>query len=71
MKIKFDTNTKDVGAATAAFSSLYMYCKDLTMHKSSWGDEYINIEGEIDSGNLKILESALPDGTFNEDTEKL
>lgn len=71
MKIKFDTNTKDVSAATAAFSSLYMYCKDLSMNKSSWGDEYINIYGEIDSYNLKILESALPDGTFNEDTEKL
>jgi len=71
MKIKFDTNTKDVGAATAAFSSLYMYCTDLSMSKNSWGEEVINIYGEIESSNTNILESALPDGTFNEDTEKL
>jgi hypothetical protein len=71
MKINFDTNTKDVDAATAAFNSLYPYCKDLSMNKSKWEGEYINIYGSIDTENLDILQGALPNGTFNEDTEKL
>ena len=71
MKIKFDTNTKDVNAATAAFSSLYPYCKDLSMSVSSWNEDIVNVYGEIDSSNMAILEKALPDGTFNEDTDKL
>ena len=71
MKIKFDTNTKDIGAATAAFSSLYPYCRDLTLSVSSWNEDTMNIYGEISSENMATLEKALPDGTFNEDTEKL
>jgi len=74
MKIKFDTYTKDVAAAASAFSSLYPYCKDLTLNKSStisnWGEECLNIYGEIDTTNMNVLESALPDGTFNQDTDK-
>jgi len=71
MKIKFDTHTKDVAAAAAAFSTLYAYCKDLTLNKSSWGEECLNIYGEISSENMATLEKALPDGTFNEDADKL
>ena len=71
MKIKFDTYTKDVAAATAAYSSLYAYCSDLTLSTNIWDADIINIHGEIDSGNLSILEKAIPDGTFNEDSDKL
>lgn len=71
MKIKFDTYTKDVAAAASAFSSLYTYCSDLTVSKNDWNNGAINVHGEIDSSNMSILEKALPDGTFNEDTDKL
>ena len=71
MKIKFDTYTRDVAAAASAFSSLYPYCSDLTISKNEWHDGAINVHGEIDSGNMATLEKALPDGTFNEDTDKL
>lgn len=71
MKIKFDTYTKDVAAAASAFSSLYAYCSDLTVSKNDWNNGAINVHGEIDSSNMSILEKALPDGTFNEDTDKL
>jgi len=71
MKIKFDTYTKDVASAAAAFSSLYAYCSDLTISTNDWYDGAINVHGEIDSGNMGILEKALPDVTFNEDTDKL
>jgi len=71
MKIKFDTYTKDVAAAAAAFSSLYAYCSDLTISKNDWHGGAINVNGEIDSSNMDTLEKAVPDGTFNEDTSKL
>ena len=71
MKIKFDTYTKDVAAAAAGFSSLYAYCSYLTISKNDWHDGAINVHGEIDSGNMGTLEKALPDGTFNEDSDKL
>lgn len=71
MKIKFDTNTKDVGAATAAFSSLYPYCRELTLSVSHWNEDVINIYGEIDTNNIGVLQSAITDDTFNEDTDKL
>lgn len=71
MKIKFDAYTKDVNAAASAFSSLYNYSPDLTLTKNAWHEGVINIHGEIDSSHLVILEKALPDGTFNEDSDKL
>lgn len=71
MKIKFDTYTKDVAAAASAFSSLYNYCSDLTVSKNDWNNGAINVHGEIDSSHMSILEKALPNETFNEDTDKL
>ena len=71
MKIKFDAYTKDASAAASAFSSLYNYSPDLTISKNAWHDGVINVHGEIDSSHLVILEKALPDGTFNEDADKL
>lgn len=71
MKIKFDTYTKDVAAAAAAFSSLYAYCSDLTISKNDWHGGAINVNGEIDSSSMDTLEKAVPDDTFNEDTSKL
>jgi len=71
MKIRFDTYTKDVSAAASALASLYAYCPEITVSKDSWREGVLNVTGEIDSSNMSVLEKALPDETFNEDTDKL
>jgi len=71
MKIRFDTYTKDMGAAASAFAALYNHCTDLTVAKNEWNDGAINVHGDIDSSKASVLEKALPDGTFNEDASKL
>jgi len=70
MKVRFDTNTKSVEAATQAFATLYKYCPDLRIDKSSWQEDVINLNGEIESQHVTVLEEATIN-EFNEDADKL
>lgn len=71
MKIRFDTNTKELTAALAAFSALYPYTKELNMSVSSWNEDVINLYGEIDSSHIGTVQNSFPDGTFSEEVDKL
>lgn len=70
MKLRFDTYTKNVGAATQAFSKLHKYANDVTISKSTWQDGVINLSGEVDSTHVSVLEEVTAN-EFNEDVDKL
>ena len=71
MKLRFDTYTKNVSAATQAFATLDKYCpSDLSISKSSWQENVVNLSGEIDSQHVTILEEVTIN-EFNEDADKL
>jgi len=73
MKIRFDTNTKDAEKAAAAFVRIDKEAspKSLSLNLNTWGDEYYNIDGAVDSKYSALLEELFDNEYFNEDTDKL
>jgi hypothetical protein len=73
MKIIFDTNTKDAEKAAAAFVRIDKEAspKSLSLHLNTWGDEYYNIDGAVDSKYSALLEELFDNEYFNEDTDNL
>ena len=73
MKIRADTNTKDAEKAAAAFDHIDKEAspKSLTLTLNTWGDEYYNIDFEVDSKYAPMLEELFDNEYFNEDADKL
>jgi hypothetical protein len=70
MKVRFDTNTKNLEAALDAYRQLAKLTNDMTLSVSSYGQTVYNLYGDITTNNIDTLEKYCTEG-WDEDSSNL
>ena len=70
MKVRFDTNTKNLEAALDAYRELAKITNDITLSVSSFGQTVYNMYGDIATRHIDMLEELCKEG-WDEDTANL
>jgi hypothetical protein len=72
MKLRFDTYTKSLNAATETFHDIMSTekCDDLSLAYNEYNSCY-NLMGTIDSNLVDYVSGFLNDGNWNEDSSAL